>query len=144
MNLRHAELTRFSTSLEHGTFGVLCWRDDPLPVCLTLEDPWRWNRSFVSCIPAGEYVCQRFDSPTHGSTHIVTLVRDRTYILFHRGNVDDHTEGCILLGNRFGTLSGGRHGIMDSAKAWDKWWRTASQLDEFLLSIVWAGGHPPR
>lgn len=85
---------------EKGTFGVL--RLGPVPFVLTLEEPWRDNQQSISSIPVGQYVCQRVNSPKFGDTFEVTQVPGRSHILFHRGNTLHDTEGCILIGEKFG------------------------------------------
>jgi len=97
----------------HGTFGVLIFRQTP--IALTVEDRWRDNKPYVSCIPAGDYKALRCrkspdynfqESPTFGDTFQVMDVKDRSHILFHGGNAHTNTEGCIVVGSYFGVLEG--------------------------------------
>ena len=89
---------------EHGTFGVLM--DNGVPFAVTLERPWLNNRRNVSCIPTGKYLCEKYSSKKHPKTYQVKDVADRTGILFHTGNIMDHSAGCILIGERFEALDG--------------------------------------
>ena len=70
--------------------------------CDTLELPYRDNQRSVSCIPTGEYkVRMRYprESATREYLHLlVKEVKDRQFILFHRGNSAKDTRGCILVG----------------------------------------------
>lgn len=116
-----------------GTFGVLSLAGRAF--CVTLECPNMDNRQFVSCIPAGRYVCRRVLSPRHGWTFEVTGVRGRDDILFHRGNVAQDTAGCILLGRRFGSL-GAHRGILSSDDAMDEFMATLAGEDSFELEIL--------
>lgn len=86
-------------SSERGTFGVL--RYGQVPFALTLERPWLNNEEQKSCIPTGAYICQRVRSPHFGDTFEVTNVPGRSHILFHKGNVIEDTEGCILVAEEF-------------------------------------------
>lgn len=95
------ELIRLEES-EQGTFGVL--RINKEVFCATLEPPDRENETGRSSIPAQQYMCQPVESPTHGGTFEVTRVPGRSHVLFHAGNVAEHTEGCIILGQYFGKL----------------------------------------
>jgi hypothetical protein len=99
-------LARISTHPDFGTFGVLKWDRYPAPFAVCLENPWKNNERNVSCIPAGDYECATFDSPTHGPTWQVLGVPNRTYILFHKGNTHIHTAGCILVGETFTHIEG--------------------------------------
>jgi len=71
-------------------------------VCDTLENPYINNERNISCIPTGSYeVSLRTprESATRDYLHlIVQEVPDRSFILFHRGNKPEHTQGCILVG----------------------------------------------
>ena len=70
--------------------------------CDTLELPYRDNQRSISCIPVGEYkVRLRYsrESATRNYLHLlVEDVKDRSYILFHRGNTAKDSRGCILVG----------------------------------------------
>jgi hypothetical protein len=82
-----------------GTFGVLL--DERTPFALTLELPWADNAPEKSCIPPGEYQCEKVISPNFGQTFEVKGVPNRSKILFHKGNFTQDTKGCILLGESF-------------------------------------------
>jgi hypothetical protein len=81
---------------DKGTFGKLYIVDER--ICYTLELPWKDNQPNISCIPAGEYLVTRHESPHFGDVFKVHDVPDRTDILIHIGNYLDDTEGCILVG----------------------------------------------
>jgi hypothetical protein len=115
-----------------GTFGVLSVAGRAFCVCL--EPPAAGNRPFVSCIPAGIYKCGRVLSPRHGRTFEVKRVPGREDILFHRGNVAEHTAGCILLGRRFGAL-GSVRGVLASDDAMDEFLAMMEGTDEFRLQV---------
>lgn len=64
----------------------------------TLENPWLGNEREISCIPEGEYQCNPFDGKRYRKVWEVTNVPNRSYILFHQGNYEINTRGCILVG----------------------------------------------
>lgn len=88
------------TFTEESTIGELIV--DGERFCDTLELPYKDNQRSVSCIPTGEYkVRMRYprESATRDYLHLLVQdVKDRSYILFHRGNTAKDTRGCILVG----------------------------------------------
>ena len=71
-------------------------------MCDTLELPYKDNQKSISCIPAGEYSVRlrpARQSATRDYLHLLVQdVKDRSYILFHKGNTAKDTRGCILVG----------------------------------------------
>ena len=70
--------------------------------CDTLELPWKDNQRSISCIPEGQYkVRLRYprESATRDYLHLlVEDVKDRSFVLLHRGNSARDSRGCILVG----------------------------------------------
>ena len=117
---------------EHGTFGVLI--DNGIPFALTLERPWLDNAQNVSCIPAGAYACNRFHSESHPDTFQVMNVPDRTGILFHTGNLMQHSAGCILIGEVF-DLYKGQPAVLSSSKGFKEFMQKLMDKQDFQLLI---------
>ena len=71
-------------------------------MCDTLELPYKDNQRSISCIPEGYYKVRlrtARESATRDYLHLlVEDVKDRTFILFHRGNSAKDSRGCILVG----------------------------------------------
>lgn len=64
------------------------------------DDPLGYPR-----IPAGRYICKRSRFHRGGyDTFEITGVPGRSRILFHKGNTEEDTMGCVLLGMELGTL----------------------------------------
>jgi hypothetical protein len=100
------ELVRLEEDSRHGSFGVL--KINKQVFCVTLEPPDLLNEKNRSSIPAQQYDCFRYRSPRYGETFQVMNVPGRDKILFHAGNVEGDTMGCILLAQHFGKLAGNR------------------------------------
>lgn len=113
------------------TFGTL--RCDEF-VCETLENPWLDNEPYVSCIPRGTYQCKRVDSPRFGITFEVGGVDDRSHILFHWGNYEKDTLGCILLGEAR-RPDAQPPMITNSRKTFGRFIKFTQVTDEFELEI---------
>ncbi len=113
--------------------GVLIFNEEA--IALTLENPWRDNEPNVSCIPVATYTCKRVESPKFGLTYEVTGVDGRTHILFHSGNLEKNTKGCILLGDRIGELHG-EPAVLNSRKTVARFMDITKDFDTFELSVV--------
>ena len=133
------DIYRISTDLEVGTFGVLKWVSMPAPFALSVEDPWRNNEKFVSCIPAGTYKCQRVESPKFGNTFEICDVEGRDLILFHWGNTHVNTQGCVLVGEKFEPLNG-VPAVLGSKDGFREFLAFVEGLDEFDVTIRWIEG----
>lgn len=127
-----AKLIRIEETQE-GTIGALTM--DGKHIAMTLELADRENRAEVSCIPAGRYVCQRVHSPTFGRTFEVKNVPDRTHILFHKGNTDADTHGCVLLGEKTGKLRDDR-AVLNSGKTFQDFLELTETTERFDLLII--------
>jgi hypothetical protein len=96
-------LTRIASSSKNGTFGVLAIDNEPQ--CVTLEPYWRNNEYENSCVSTGIYKLKWVDSPKYDRTLELVDVQGRSHILFHWGNRAKDTEGCILVGEKYGQIS---------------------------------------
>lgn len=126
------ELFRLEGS-DQGTLGAL--RINGEIFCCTLEPSDEDNQKNISCIPTGNYLCKRVNSPKYGDTFEVTNVPNRTHILVHKGNVEKNTKGCILLGQYWGKL-GQNRAVLNSGKTFKKFLEVTKEVDEFNLFIV--------
>lgn len=125
-------LVRLTKDSAIPTYGVLI--NEGIPFALTLERPWLENMPNVSCIPIGKYYAIRHVSPTFGETFWVTDVPGRSEILFHKGNIAGHSEGCILIGESFNHVLG-EPGITRSAEGFREFLSILEGRDEFQLEI---------
>lgn len=144
--MRRILLRRFAES-DDGTFGRLYIPFDAAKqFCYTLEEEDADNRPGESLIPAGTYTCRRTIYHRHGiPTFEVTNVLDRTRILFHSGNTEEDTAGCILLGESMGPLevedeeSGvlrPKLAVLSSRAAFDRFMERLESVAEFRLEIT--------
>jgi hypothetical protein len=115
-----------------ATLGALCF--DGHPRLVTLEDPWRDNESNISCIPEGIYTIRRLISSKFGETFGVDNVPARSLIRFHWGNTTDETEGCILVGLKYGEEA--RPTIVQSQIGFKRFMSILARINEAQLIIV--------
>lgn len=119
---------------EDAVSGILLL--DTLPICLTMERPWRNNQIGISCIPTGTFLCKRVNSPKFGDTFEVTGVSGRTEILLHKGNIDDDSHGCIILGENFDIWAPtGQLSIVSSKAAFDEFMKRTLGQNQFPLTV---------
>jgi hypothetical protein len=117
---------------EDGIFGDLIAEDGDLDL-LTLEHSY----GLLPKVPKGEYVCKRTVWHKKGiPTFEITGVPDATRILFHTGNKEQDSEGCVLLG--LARLEG-NDGVMlvsSSKAAHKRFMEHFEGVDEFPLTIL--------
>ena len=129
--MKRYTLKRIASNTD-GTFGVLL--DEDIPFCLTVERQWLENRSNVSCVPDGTYICKRGQFTKHGNTFEVMNVPGRSAILFHKGNIDDDSHGCIIVGEQYGYLSEDV-AVLSSGSAFTEFLDRLKDVNEFELTI---------
>ena len=88
------------TFTDESTIGELFLNGERF--CDTLELPYRDNQRSISCIPIGQYKVRlrtAKESATRNYLHLLVKdVKNRDFILIHRGNKSSHSKGCILVG----------------------------------------------
>lgn len=97
-------------SLEYGIFGIL-YDSNVKKIAVTIEHAYS-GASFgewKSKIPLGTYVCKRSEhhlraQPNPFETFEVTGIKGHSGIVFHVGNRNNDSEGCILIGTGFDNL----------------------------------------
>lgn len=84
------------------TLGQLFYKDFE---CLTLERPWKDNKSNISCIPKGEYMVKYTFSPKFMKyTYILEGTNPRSGIRIHSASFWYNLQGCIALGSDYKQL----------------------------------------
>lgn len=128
-----------------GTFGILTVGGRQWAI---VEQPWRNNEPFRSCVPEGSFECVSHKSPRFGQCF--ALVGDgvginqgdghRWGILIHSANWPDQLQGCLAPGKSLQPIpAGGREwpqslGVTQSRQAMQE---MISELPDFWhLSIT--------
>lgn len=117
---------------EQGTLGILKINKEVF--CYTLEPTDKLNKPNESCIPAQQYICQRIDSPKFGDTFEIRNVPGRSHVLFHAGNTQDDTLGCVLLGQTVGKLKENR-AVLNSGNTFRAFLAVLGNEDKFHLTV---------
>ena len=124
-----AKIIRQDATPDKGTKGTFLI--DGKLQCFTLEPYHRQNRVNLSSIPAGQYYCKPYSSDKYSETWEVTGVEGRSKILFHTGNTDEDSSGCIILGSEVND-----NGVLESKKAFQQIKNLIPTGKMFRLTIV--------
>ena len=131
--MKQVKLVRIEQG-DEATLGVLAV--DGKVVCWCLEEPWRGNRTGVSCIPQGRYPLKLEFSPSKGrKLWTIKDVPERSYVRIHIGNTVDDTEGCPLTGSRPGYLEGKR-AVLGSRDGFKEFMSAMSGSENAEIDIV--------
>lgn len=123
------------TSGFKGIFGRMTSQDGQWSA-FTLEHAYKQTSGIFSPkIPAGTYLCKRGMHKLNGmtdsfSTFELQNVPNCSGILIHRGNFNNDSEGCILIGKNLGLIR-----IMNSAVAFQEFMVLQEGVEEFNLTI---------
>ena len=115
--------TQFGTDATNGLLFI-----DGLFECYTLEDQYQAVKVMhETCIPEGTYdikfrktggfhakYTERYKNAHYGMLHIQD-VPNFTYILIHTGNTDEHTSGCLIVGETQQDLEVSKDGFIGSS-----------------------------
>lgn len=104
-----------------------CTRAFPMP-----------DGSFSPVTPPGRYLCMKGSHTLDGTnwfeTYEITGVSGHTGVLFHKGNVQEDSRGCELLGDYKGTL-GTDEAVLNSADAFQRFIALQAGATEFWLTV---------
>ena len=130
--------TQFGTDATNGLLFI-----NGLFECYTLEDQYQAVKVMhETCIPEGTYDIKfrkeggfhskysaRYKNSHYGMLHLQD-VPNFTYILIHSGNTDEHTSGCLIVGETQQDLDLGKDGFIGhSGTAYKKMYaKVAGQL----------------
>lgn len=116
--------------VEEGAFGVLLDAFGEF-VCFTLERTY--DNLEVKILP-GVYDCQATRFHRGGYDTFEVMVSGHSRILFHRGNVETDSDGCILTGAALGVLNGAR-AVLKSRAGFANFVRVTAGVKGFKLSV---------
>ena len=122
----------------YGVFGELK-TDDGKHFCYVLTHAYSDGASFVAKVPPGMYICKRgthqLESGGPFETFEVTGVppfqgQSVTGILFHKGNYQTDSHGCLLLGAGVSATC-----IYGSKVAFEAFMAIQQGVDQFTLVV---------
>ena len=116
---------------EEGAFGTIGLQDKP-PFAVTLERTFENNRVVI---PKGTHQCIRSVYYKGGYPTYEIMVDGHSRVLFHKGNKEEHSLGCILVAEYFHDFDE-EPGIANSAGGFNEFMSLAGNIKEFNLIVV--------
>lgn len=117
---------------QDGIFGELL-DDKGNKILSTLEHAYLLVNSYEAKIPDGNYRCVRGEHQLHNGLVFNTfevITPSHKGILFHSGNFNKDSEGCILLGLRKEGTS-----VVESKRAFADFMSLQDGVQEFMLGV---------
>jgi len=135
-------LTRHGSIPNVGTFSKI---QIGVRSFATVEQPWRDNKPFESCVPNGTYDLVPFSSKKFGE--VFALVGDtvskyksekaRYACLIHQANWSRDVQGCIGIGQNI-TYINGLLAVNNSKFSLQELFRLMAEADDYTLTIQYA------
>lgn len=130
-----AELIRIRES-EQGAIGIFEMNDFDFYSFFLMPDSKDKERFHI---PDGEYLCRRFSGTKWKDTFEIVRpgtdgVDGHKFLLFHSGNKEGHSLGCVLLGETVGKLTGER-AVLNSGATFQKFLHYTRNEKSFLLKV---------
>lgn len=120
-----------------GIFGWLSQADTRAKVAVTLEHAYLdESGAFKPKLPVGKYTCKRGMHQLEGmqkpfEAFEILDVPGHTNILFHVGNTNQDSSGCVLLGESYG-----KNVILSSLSAFTAFMSMQAGVDTFELEVI--------
>lgn len=122
-----------------GIFGRV-YNSNGVPICYSLEHSYpQTDGTYLPKLSIGKYTCIRSTHQLHNGvpfeTFEITNVPGHSNILFHAGNFNTDSEGCVLLGHNITKQDGGTHMITTSKTTFKEFMQTLENINEFQLTV---------
>ena len=134
-------LLRRTDKRPDGIFGEFTF-DDEGRFCFTLEHAYQQpHGGYEAKVPPGVYKCIRGMHWLHNGppfeTFEITGVTGHSGILFHAGNFNKDSEGCVLVGKTIAiNPANGEEMVTGSRDEFEAFMERLDDVNSFLLEIV--------
>jgi len=116
--------------LEDGCFSVLLW--DGRPFAVSVEHTFADGRPIIT---QDAYKCTRSAYIKGGYETFEIHVEGHTRVLFHRGNTEEDSRGCVIVAASFGIIRQ-RAAVLDSRTGFGGLMELAAGLKEFTMLVT--------
>lgn len=113
-----------------GAFGVIM--KSGIPFAVTLERTFEPDNRIV--VPYGIVLCERSRYYKGGYPTYELQVAGHSRVLFHKGNKEDHSRGCILVAESYHVF-GNQPGIANSAGGFREFMRLTGGVEAFNIEV---------
>lgn len=130
-----AKLERVSI-ISDGCFSVFkdLQGQEEAPFAVTVEHTYPLNGGQYVKLNDGVYLCEKCMYNKGGYETFEIIFPDHDLVKFHKGNLEDHSDGCVITGEEFGVYQG-KIAVMSSGRAFDEFMRRFGHLQQFLLAV---------
>ena len=126
---------------EYRSDGIFsdCYDDIGQVFMRTLEHAYG-EETYLPKVAPGVYTCKRSMHRLHGMTEDfetfeIMGVEGHNNILFHWGNYNRDSEGCVLCGDTEAVIDNGVHIVTGSRKKFAAFMALQNGIDEFELTV---------
>jgi hypothetical protein len=119
-----------------GCFSVLLW--DGRPFAVSVERTFELGESSHGkriVIPAGLALCTRTLYHRGNYATFEISVAGHSRVLFHKGNLEDHSEACVIVAESFGELKG-KTAVLDSRGGFNEFMSLTAGLQQFYMNVT--------
>jgi hypothetical protein len=115
---------------EDGCYSVLCWNGRPFAVSVerTFDD-------LRTVIGNGYFECVRDHYHKGGYETFEIQVKGHDRVLFHKGNLETHSLGCIIVAESFAVMSG-QTAVADSKGGFAEFMELTKDLPSFHMEVT--------
>lgn len=114
---------------DDGAFSVLLW--DGRPFAVSVERTFDDGKPIIQ---NGVYACKRDFYHKGGYETFEIIVAGHDRILFHKGNIETHSVGCVIVAESFGQLDGVT-AVLDSKGGFEELMALAAGQSQFMMTV---------
>lgn len=117
--------------IDEGCFSAMLWNG--VPFAVGLERTFEGSRVVI---PGRRTTCTRSKYHKGGYETFEIAVAGHNRVLFHKGNVEENSEACVLVGESFEPFNG-KPGIAQSGKGFEEFMKLTAGLQSFELEVLY-------